>query len=157
MKSFLLDTNVIVDALRKRNGRHLLVDHFLDEGLPLASCPITITEIYAGMRPHEERPTRTFMRSLLFFAITEEIAEQAGLLKGALRETWADPFIPGCQHRGGLHRVRLHARYRERQGFPDARAAALSAAPKRDVAKYRAASVALRIMSFHAGIVTELG
>jgi len=81
MKAFLLDTNVIVDALRKRNDRHLLVDHFLDEGLPLASCPITITEIYAGMRPHEEKPTRTFMRSLLFFAITEEIAERAGLLK----------------------------------------------------------------------------
>jgi predicted nucleic acid-binding protein len=81
MKSLLLDTNVIVDAPRKRNDRHLLVDHFLDEGLPLASCPITITEIYAGMRPHEEKPTRAFMRSLLFFAITEEVAEQAGLLK----------------------------------------------------------------------------
>ena len=81
MKSLLLDTNIIVDALRKRNDRHLLVDHFLDEGLPLASCPITITEIYAGMRPHEEKPTRAFMRSLLFFAITEEVAEQAGLLK----------------------------------------------------------------------------
>jgi predicted nucleic acid-binding protein len=33
------------------------------------------------MRPHEEKPTRTFMRSLLFFAITEDIAEAAGLLK----------------------------------------------------------------------------
>jgi predicted nucleic acid-binding protein len=81
MKPFLLDTNVIVDVLRKRNDRHLLVDHFLDQGMPLASCPITITEIYAGMRPHEEKPTRTFIRSLLFFAITKEIAEQAGLLK----------------------------------------------------------------------------
>ena len=81
MKPFLLDTNVIVDALRKRHDRHLLVDHFLDDGMPLASCPITITEIYAGMRPHEEKLTRTFMRSLLFFEITEEVAEQAGLLK----------------------------------------------------------------------------
>ena len=81
MKPFLLDTNVIIDALRKRNGRHLLVGKLLDQGQPLASCPITITEIYAGMRPHEEKPTRAFMRSLHFFAITEEIAEQAGLLK----------------------------------------------------------------------------
>jgi predicted nucleic acid-binding protein len=81
MKPFLLDTSIIVDALRKRNDRHLLVDQFLDQGQPLASCPITITEIYAGMRPHEEKPTRLFMRSLLFFAITEEIAEAAGLLK----------------------------------------------------------------------------
>ena len=81
MKPFLLDTNVIIDALRKRHDRHLLVEQFLDQGQPLASCPITITEIYAGMRPHEEKPTRAFMRSLLFFAITEEIAGQAGLLK----------------------------------------------------------------------------
>ena len=81
MKPFLLDTNIIVDALRKRNDRHLLVGQFLDQGQPLASCPVTITEIYAGMRPHEEKPTRTFMRSLLFFGITKEIAEQAGLLK----------------------------------------------------------------------------
>jgi predicted nucleic acid-binding protein len=78
MKPFLLDTNIIVDALRKRNNRHLLVGQFLDQGQPLASCPITI---YAGMRPHEEKPTRAFMRSLLFFGITKEIAEQAGLLK----------------------------------------------------------------------------
>ena len=42
MKPFLLDTNVIVDALRKRNERHLLVDHLLDQGQPLASCPTFI-------------------------------------------------------------------------------------------------------------------
>src|SRR6266436_4289471 len=81
MKPFLLDTNVIIDALRKRKDRHLLMEQFLDQGQPLASCPITITEIYAGMRPQEDKPTRAFMRSLLFFGITKEIAEQAGLLK----------------------------------------------------------------------------
>jgi len=81
MKPLLLDTNIIVDALRKRNDRHLLVGHMLDEGQPLASCSITITEIYAGMRPHEEKPTTLFMQSLLFFPITQEIAEQAGRLK----------------------------------------------------------------------------
>jgi len=81
MKPLLLDTNIIVDALRKRNERHLMVEHLLDQGQPLASCPITLTEIYAGMRPSEEKPTRAFMRSLLFLAITEDIAEQAGRLK----------------------------------------------------------------------------
>ena len=33
------------------------------------------------MRPSEEKPTRAFMKSLLFLAITEDIAEHAGLLK----------------------------------------------------------------------------
>ena len=81
MTPFLLDTNIIVDVLRKRNGRLLLIDHLLEHGQPLASCPITLTEIYAGMRPHEEKPTRAFMKSLLFLAVTEEIAEHAGHLK----------------------------------------------------------------------------
>ena len=53
MKPFLLDTNVIIDALRKRNNRHLLVEQFLNQGQPLASCPITITEIYAGIAHRE--------------------------------------------------------------------------------------------------------
>jgi predicted nucleic acid-binding protein len=81
MTPFLLDTNVIVDVLRKRSDRHILIEQFLNQGQPLASCSITITEIYAGMRPHEDKPTRAFMRSLLFLEITEEIAEQAGVLK----------------------------------------------------------------------------
>ena len=33
------------------------------------------------MRPNEEKPTRAFMKSLLFLSITEDIAEQAGRLK----------------------------------------------------------------------------
>src|SRR5579864_9289749 len=81
MKPLLLDTNIIVDALRKRNERHLFVEQLLDQGQPLASCSITLTEIYAGMRPNEEKPTRAFMRSLLFLSITEDVAEQAGRLK----------------------------------------------------------------------------
>ena len=32
------------------------------------------------MRPHEEKATREFMRSLLFLSITEEVAEGAGRL-----------------------------------------------------------------------------
>ena len=59
----------------------LLVARLLDEGRPLASCPVTVTEIYAGMRLHEERTTRAFMQSLLFLPVTEEIAERAGRLK----------------------------------------------------------------------------
>ena len=38
MKPLLLDTNIIVDVLRKRNDRHLLIEQFLNHGQPLASC-----------------------------------------------------------------------------------------------------------------------
>ncbi len=66
MGPFLLDTNIIVDALRRRNDTHLFIDDLLAQGRPLASCPITLTEVYAGMRSHEEKATRAFMKSLVF-------------------------------------------------------------------------------------------
>src|SRR5580704_1504599 len=43
MKPLLLDTYVIVDVLRKRNERHALIEHLIDQGQPLASCPTTLT------------------------------------------------------------------------------------------------------------------
>src|ERR1700674_4646911 len=81
MTPFLLDTNIIVDVLRRRKDVRLELENLLSHGRPLASCPITITEVYAGMRPHEEKPTRAFMKSLAFLPVTEEIAEHAGHLK----------------------------------------------------------------------------
>jgi predicted nucleic acid-binding protein len=81
MNLFLLDTNIIVDVLRRREDARLLIENILSQGKPLASCPVTITEVYAGMRPHEEKATRAFMKSLVFLPVTAEIAEQAGLLK----------------------------------------------------------------------------
>ena len=38
------------------------------------------------MRPHEERLTRVFMKSLVFLSATEQIAERAGYLKARYRK-----------------------------------------------------------------------
>jgi predicted nucleic acid-binding protein len=73
--------NIIVDLLRRRPDTRLLVENLLNQGQPLAACSITITEVYAGMRAHEEKVTREFMRSLVFLPVTSEIAEHAGRLK----------------------------------------------------------------------------
>ena len=81
MTPFLLDTNIIVDVLRRRPDALLLIENLLNQGQPLASCPITITEVYAGMRAQEEKATRAFMGSLVFLPVTSEIAEHAGHLK----------------------------------------------------------------------------
>jgi len=81
MTPFLLDTNIIVNVLRQRSDADLLVGKLLDQGHPLASCSITVTEIYAGMRSNEEKATRALMKSLVFLPITADIAEHAGLLK----------------------------------------------------------------------------
>jgi len=81
MTPILLDTNIIVDVLRRRKDARLALENLLSHDSPLASCAITITEVYAGIRPHEEKSTRAFLDSLVFLPITEEIAEHAGQLK----------------------------------------------------------------------------
>jgi predicted nucleic acid-binding protein len=79
--SYLLDTSVIIDALNgKRRRRELLLD-LLRQGHLLACCSINVTEIYAGVRPKEEKTTEEFLKSLEFYHITWPVARLAGLLK----------------------------------------------------------------------------
>ncbi len=77
----LLDTNIIIHVLRGNPMYAHLLEMLLDADHVLASCPITITEIYCGMKPIEEPRTRALMESLSFLPITPRAAELAGLLK----------------------------------------------------------------------------
>ncbi len=86
MASYLLDTSVIIDLLNNKRGRDALLKALIVEGNSLACCAINITEVYAGMRPHEKARTDEFLNSLEYFQITREVAAKAGLLK----RSWAD-------------------------------------------------------------------
>lgn len=81
MAIFLLDSSVIIDALNGKRGRNALLAGLLMEGHLLGCCAINVSEVYAGMRPGEEQSTSRLLRSLEFFEINWEIAQQAGLLK----------------------------------------------------------------------------
>src|SRR5579864_6927774 len=82
MATYLLDTNIIIDAINeKRNRNAFLVDLAERQGHSLACCPINVAEVYAGMRPKEEPKTAAVLRSLQLFPITFPVAELAGLLK----------------------------------------------------------------------------
>jgi predicted nucleic acid-binding protein len=81
MPTYLLDSSVIIDTLNKKRDRDQLLKNLLIEGHLLACCSISVTEIYAGMRSHEELPTTELLKSLQFFPVTFAIARLAGLLK----------------------------------------------------------------------------
>lgn len=81
MSTILLDTSVIFDHLNGRNRRTEFLDHLIEQGHLLACCPVTITEVYAGLRSGEEVKTKGFLESLDFFPITADIAVKAGLLR----------------------------------------------------------------------------
>jgi predicted nucleic acid-binding protein len=77
----LLDTSVIIDALNNKRGRRDFLLDLVKQGNLLACCPVNVTEVYAGMRPKEEKATEEFLRSLEYYHVTWPVARLAGLLK----------------------------------------------------------------------------
>lgn len=81
MSIFLLDTSIIIDVLNRKRDRPALMLQLLNTGHLLACCPITITEVYAGLRPKEEIATEDLFASLKYFPVDPPAARLAGLLK----------------------------------------------------------------------------
>jgi predicted nucleic acid-binding protein len=90
----LLDSSVIIDAINDRNGRSELLDKLIGEGTLLACCPINVTEVYMGMRPHEAEKTSEFLASLEFYPVTWEIAKYAGDLYREWRQKGQTLALP---------------------------------------------------------------
>lgn len=83
MATYLLDTSVLIDALNGKKGRRQTLRDLVLQGHTLASCPITVAEVYAGMRPKEEAVTTAFVQSLIYYEIAFETARRAGRLRKA--------------------------------------------------------------------------
>lgn len=81
MATYFLDTSVIIDALNNKRGRRDLLLDLLRQGHLLACCAINVAEVFAGLRPKEEKTTEEFLRSLEYYHITWPVARLAGLLK----------------------------------------------------------------------------
>ena len=81
MAAYLLDSNILIDALNQRRSRDQLLRNLVLEHHALTCCSINITEVYAGMRPEEESRTAELLDNLEYCHVTREIARQAGLLK----------------------------------------------------------------------------
>ena len=79
----LLDTTVLIDALRARQNRRALLADLVTSGHILATAAINIGEVYAGMRPGEEPGTEAFLSSLQCYPMSGAVARRAGSLKAA--------------------------------------------------------------------------
>jgi predicted nucleic acid-binding protein len=81
MATYLLDTNIIIDAINDKKNRNLALIRLAEQGHTLACCPVNVAEVYAGLRPKEEARTADLLRSLELYPITFPVAELAGRLK----------------------------------------------------------------------------
>jgi tRNA(fMet)-specific endonuclease VapC len=81
MAIYLLDTSVIIDALNQKRGRWQLLASLVEAGDTLACSVVTLTEIYAGVRPRELDLTERFLERLERYELDSRLARYAGLLK----------------------------------------------------------------------------
>ena len=77
----LLDTTVLIYALRGEPTRSLMLKEMAMAGHTLATAAINVSEVYAGLRHGEETVTATLFRALVCYPMTFEIAIRAGLLR----------------------------------------------------------------------------
>ena len=93
-QGILLDTTVVIDALRNRNQRRPFHASLVNGGRTLAASTITIAEVYGGIRPGEEQAARAFLSLLDWIPVTAAIAERAGALQANLRRQGQTRSIP---------------------------------------------------------------
>ncbi len=79
--TILLDTSVIIDALRAQHGRLEFLGLRKQAGDTLACSTVSAAEVYAGMRPSEVTATEEFLETLECIEVTQNIARRAGRLK----------------------------------------------------------------------------
>ncbi len=78
MTTYLLDADVLIGHLLRRPDSVALLKALARGGNELAIATITILEIYVGMRPEEEKRTRTLLESLLIYPLDDKVARIAG-------------------------------------------------------------------------------
>ena len=81
----LVDTNVLIDALRDRLDRRKLLASLAANGYVLTASAINVAEVYAGLRTGEESETQRLLQRFRCIPVTETIAQRAGTLRAGLR------------------------------------------------------------------------
>lgn len=86
MATCLLDSSVIIDVITGKRDREKLLKDLVQAGHVLTCCPINITEVYAGVRPHEENRTTELLEALDYYPVSFPIARLAGELQNQHRK-----------------------------------------------------------------------
>jgi len=82
MRKVLLDTDVLINFLRGREGARAYLSTLVEDATLYCSA-ITVAEIHSGMREHEREKTNDLLDSLTIVDVTRAIAERAGRYRQA--------------------------------------------------------------------------
>ena len=96
MNLLLIDTNVVIDALKKRRGRAEYLESLALHGFTLSLCAIVLAELYAGMSPADIYKAEGMTRDFVFLATNAELARLAGALRKRYRDRGIALSVPDC-------------------------------------------------------------
>lgn len=115
MADFLLDTGVLIKALRGRTGALDLIADINERATPYVSV-VTYMEVMAGMHPREEPQTLDLLKALVTVPVTLPIADRAGrwmyaYARQGIQLSAPDTLIAATAARYGLILVTTNARH----------------------------------------------
>lgn len=79
--TILLDSSIIIDALRRRPKALRTLQQMTNRGYTFAASVINVAEVYAGVRPEEEERTARFFEGCDIYPVPLETAKRAGYLR----------------------------------------------------------------------------
>lgn len=91
LQKILVDTDVLIDFLRKRPAAQAILQTAATEADMYISV-VTLAELLAGMRAAEESATEALVGGFTLVAITEAIARRAGALRARIKKVQ----LPDC-------------------------------------------------------------
>ncbi len=82
----LVDTNILIQAIRGTRARWDYLESLIITGGPLYCSVLTIGEVLSGMRPRERERTEELLGVMGCLSVTEPIARSAGALRNEWRQ-----------------------------------------------------------------------
>ncbi len=64
----LTDTNVLIDALKKKRGRGEFLEALPRQGFTLCTCAVVLTELYSGIAPADRSKAEGMTGDFLFLS-----------------------------------------------------------------------------------------
>lgn len=96
MNLLLIDTSVVIDALRRKRGRAELLESLPLNGFTLAICAVSLAELYTGLAPGDHYKAEGMTRDFVFLATDAALARTAGILRRRYREQGVALSTPDC-------------------------------------------------------------
>lgn len=87
MSGVLIDTDVVIECLR--NNKNVIAEllKLYDDGSIIYYSPVTICEIYCGIREGEAEIVENFFDQLESLPVTDKIGEKAGRYQNVYRKS----------------------------------------------------------------------